>query len=206
MPTSLLALLIILRSLIRSRIDLRLENLALRHQIGVLQRSLKKRPKLTSMDRLLWVSLSRIWRDWRSTLAIVKPQTVVAWHRMGFRLFWTWKVRRGQRGRLLIARETRDLIRRMCRENPTWGAPRIHGELGIDIGESSVTKYMRRCPPTSFFVDGSQGPPCDPQLISTSNHCSVRVTRSVRRTGGFVLTGYSESVRLVLKHGPSTAV
>ena len=92
MPTSLLALLIILRSLIRSRIDLQLENLALRHQIGVLQRSLKKRPKLTSMDRLLWVSLSRIWRDWRSTLAIVKPQTVVAWHRMGFRLFWTWKV------------------------------------------------------------------------------------------------------------------
>ena len=94
MPTSLLAFLIILRSLIRSRIDLQLENLALRHQIGVLQRSLKKRPKLTFMHRLLWVSLSRIWRDWRSTLAIVKPQTVVAWHRMGFRLFWTWKVRR----------------------------------------------------------------------------------------------------------------
>src|SRR5262249_33840619 len=74
------------RSLIRSRIDLQLENLALRHQIGVLQRSLKKRPKLTSVDRLLWVSLSRIWRDWRSTVAIVKPQTVVAWHCMGFRL------------------------------------------------------------------------------------------------------------------------
>ena len=127
MPTSLLAFLITLRSLIRSRIDLQLENLALRHQIGVLQRSLKKRPKLTSMDRLLWVSLFRIWRDWRSTLAIVKPQTVVAWHRMGFRLFWTWKVRRGQPGRPLIARETRDLIRSMCRENPTWGAPRIHG-------------------------------------------------------------------------------
>src|SRR5215831_8034234 len=104
MPTSLLALLVLLRSLIRSRIDLQLENLALRHQIGVLQRSLKKHPKLTSMDRLLWVSLSRIWRDWRSTLALVKPQTVVAWHRMGFRLFWTWKVRRGQRGPRLPAR------------------------------------------------------------------------------------------------------
>ena len=156
MPTSLITLLIILRSLIRSRIDLQLENLALRHQIGVLQRSLKKRPKLTSMDRLLWVSLSRIWRDWRSTLAIVKPQTVVAWHRVGFRLFWNWKVRRGQRGRPPIARETRDLIRRMCRENPTWGAPRIHGELlklGIDIGESSVTKYMVRCrkPPSQTW-------------------------------------------------------
>ena len=125
MPTSLLALLIILRSLIRSRIDLQLENLVLRHQIGVLQRSLKKRPKLTSMNRLLWVSLSRIWRDWRSTLAIVNPQTVVAWHRMGFRLFWTWELRRGQHGRPPIARETRDLIRRMSRENPTSGAPRI---------------------------------------------------------------------------------
>jgi len=84
MPTSLLALLIILRSLIRSRIDLQLENLALRHQIGVLQRSLKKRPKLTSMDRLLWVSLSRIWRDWRSTLAIVKPQMVEAFRSLFF--------------------------------------------------------------------------------------------------------------------------
>src|SRR6516162_796444 len=108
------------------------------------------------MDRLLWVSLSRIWRDWRSTLAIVKPQTFVAWHRMGFRLFWTWKVRRGQRGRPPIAHETRDLIRRMCRENPTWGAPRIHGELlklGIDIGESRVTKYMLRCrkPPSQTW-------------------------------------------------------
>jgi len=108
------------------------------------------------MDRLLWVSLSRIWRDWSSSLVIVKPQTVVAWHRMGFRLFWTWKVRRGQPGRPLIARETRDLIRRMSRENPTWGAPRIHGELlklGMDIGESSVTKYMLRCrkPPSQTW-------------------------------------------------------
>ena len=148
MPTSLVAILVLLRSLIRSRVDLQLENLALRHQIGVLQRSLKKRRKITAMDRLFWASLSRIWRDWRSALVIVKPQTVVAWHRMGFRLFWTWKVRRGQSGRPAIARETRDLIRRMSRENPTWGAPRIHGELlklGIDIGESSVTKYIVRC-------------------------------------------------------------
>ena len=143
MPTSLPALLVLLRSLIRSRVDLQLENLALCHQIGVLQRSLKKHRKITPMDRLFWASLSRIWRDWRSALVIVKPQTVVAWHRMGFRLFWTWKVRRGQPGRPAIACETRDLIRRMSRENPTWGAPRIHGELlklGIDIGESSVTK------------------------------------------------------------------
>jgi hypothetical protein len=74
--------------------------------------------------------------------AIVRPETVVAWHRMGFRLFWTWKVRHGQLGRPVISRELRDLIRKMCRENP-----RIHGELlklGIDIAESSVSKYMVR--------------------------------------------------------------
>jgi len=136
-----------LGSIFRSRADLELENLALRHQIGVLQRSARKRPRLTKGDRLLWVWLSRIWGDWRRTLAIVKPETVVAWHRKGFRLFWTWKVRRGRLGRPGIAREIRDLIRRMCRENPLWGAPRIHGELlklGIDIGETSVSKYMVR--------------------------------------------------------------
>ena len=95
-----------------------LENLALRHQIGVLQRSARHRPKLTSGDRLLWICLSRLWRDWRSALAIVKPETVIAWHRAGFRLFWTWKVRHGQPGRPAISREIRALLRKMCRENP----------------------------------------------------------------------------------------
>ena len=83
MPTSLLALFVTLRSILRSRVDLQVENLALRHQIGVLQRSVKKRPKLTSMDRLFWVALPRLWRGWRSTLVLVKPETVVAWHRGG---------------------------------------------------------------------------------------------------------------------------
>ena len=138
-----------LSSMFSSRALLELENLALRHQIGVLQRSARKRCKLTPADRLFWVWLSRLWRDWRSALAIVKPETVVAWHRAGFRRFWTWKVRRGQPGRPVISREIRALIRQMCRENPGWGAPRIHGELlklGIDIGESSVSKYMVRPP------------------------------------------------------------
>src|SRR5271169_5844129 len=147
MLISLTKLLFSLCLIFRSRAALELENLALRHQLGVLQRSTRKRPKLTPVDRLFWVCLSRVWRDWRSALAIVKPETVVAWHRAGFRLFWTWKVRRGQPGRPLISREVRHLIRRMCRENPLWGAPRLHGELlklGIDIGESSVSKYMVR--------------------------------------------------------------
>src|SRR5213080_4326080 len=149
MPISLTTLLATLSSIFRSRAALGLENLALRHQVGVLQRSARKRPKLTSGDSLLWICLSRVLGDWRSALAIVKPETVVAWHRSGFRLFWTWKVRHGQPGRPLISREVRDLIRKMCQENPAWGAPRIHGELlklGIDIGESSVSKYMVRRP------------------------------------------------------------
>src|SRR6266481_7208471 len=153
MLISLKTILTILFSIFRSQAALKLENLALCHQIAVLRRSARKRPKLTSGDRLLWICLSRLWRDWRSALAIVKPETVVAWHRAGFRLFWTWKVRHGQP---VISREIRDLIRKMCRENPAWGAPRIHGELlklGIDIGRSSVSKYMVRCrkPPSQTW-------------------------------------------------------
>src|SRR6516165_918421 len=113
----------ILPSILRSRAAVELENLALRHQIGVLQMSAARRPKLTSGDRLFWICLSRLWPDWRSALAIVKPETVVAWHRAAFRLFWTWKVRHGQPGRPVVLREVRDLIRKMCRENPLWGAP-----------------------------------------------------------------------------------
>jgi putative transposase len=144
---SLPILLAAVSSLLKSRTALQLENLALRHQIGVLQRSARKRPRLYASDRLLWVWLCRVWTDWRSALVIVKPATVVAWHRQAFRLFWTGKIRRGKRGRPAVSRETRDLIRRMSREDPLWGAPRIHGELlklGIDIGETSVSKYLVR--------------------------------------------------------------
>ena len=152
----LTTLLATLWSIFRSRASLGLENLALRHQIGVLHRSAGKRPKLTAGDRLLWICLSRLWRDWRSALAILKPETVIAWHRAAFPLFWTWKVRCGKPGRPVISSEVRDLIRKMCRENPRWGAPRIHGELlklGIDIGQSSVSKYMVRCrkPPSQTW-------------------------------------------------------
>jgi hypothetical protein len=89
MLISLTTLFATLSSIFHSRAALGLENLALRNQIGILQRSARKRPKLTSVDRLLWVWLSRLWRSWRSALAIVKPETVLAWHRAGLRLFWT---------------------------------------------------------------------------------------------------------------------
>jgi putative transposase len=139
----------------KSRTALQLENLALRHQFAVLRRSVK-RPKLTSLDRLMWTWLCDAWSDWRSFLVIVKPETVIGWHRKGFRLFWTWKVRGGQPGRPTVPKEIRRLIRTISRENPLWGAPRIHGELlklGIDIGETSAGKYMvrRRKPPSQIW-------------------------------------------------------
>ena len=102
-------------------------------------------------------------------LLIVKPDTVIAWHRQGFRWYWTWKIRRGQSGRPSIPKETRDLIRTMCRDNPTWGAPRIHGELlklDIDISESSVAKYMVRHPK----------PPSQTWRTFLSNHVSQMVS------------------------------
>lgn len=144
------------RSVFRSRAALELEILALRHQICVLQRTAKKRPRLKPVDRFLWVVLCRIWRDWRSALAIVKPETVIGWHRKGFRLFWTWKVRCLKSGRPGLSREVRDLIRRLRRENPLCGAPHIHGELlklGIDISETSVGKCMfrHRKPPSQTW-------------------------------------------------------
>ena len=85
--------------------------------------------------------------NWPSSVCIIKAATVIGWHRQGFRLFWTWKVRRGKPGRPAVPKEVRQLIRTMSRENPLWGAPRIHGELlklGIDIGETSVSKYLVR--------------------------------------------------------------
>ena len=139
----------------RSRTALQLEILALRHQIAVLQRSVK-RPKLRPADRFLWAWLSAVWRNWRSGVYVMKASTVLGWQRKGFRLFWTWKIRRGKPGRPRVPKEVRELIRTMSRENPLWGAPKIHGELlklGIDIGETSVSKYMirRRRPPSQTW-------------------------------------------------------
>jgi hypothetical protein len=159
MLSTLIPFLATLFSAFRSRAALQVEILALRHQIGVLRRSAKKRPRLTVADRFFWAWLSGVWAGWRSALVIVKPETVIAWHRKGFRLFWTWKVRHGRTGRPTVSQEVRDLIRSMSRANPLWGAPRIHGELlklGMDIGETSVSKYMlrQRRPPSQTWRGG----------------------------------------------------
>jgi hypothetical protein len=139
----------------RQRTALQLEILALRHQLGVLQRSVK-RPKLTAADRCLWAWLAAVWQDWQPSAVIMKPATVIGWHRKGFRLFWRWKIRRGKLGRPAVPADVRSLIRAMSRDNPLWGAPRIHGELlklGIALGESSVSKYMvhHRNPPSQTW-------------------------------------------------------
>jgi putative transposase len=114
------------RASIRSRAALQLEILALRHQVQVLHRSRRRRVRLTQADRLLWIWLSRIWKEWRSAVVIVRPETVIAWHRRAFRFFWTWKSRR-RLGRPTIPPAVRALIGTMSQSNPLWGAPRIHG-------------------------------------------------------------------------------
>src|SRR6266404_1676194 len=118
-----------LRSCFRTRASMQIEILALRHQLAVLQRRTSKRPRLRTADRFLWVMLSRLWAQWRTALLIVKPETVIAWQRKGFRLYWRWKSRGGKSGRPCVSLEIRELIRQMSTANPLWGVPRIHGEL-----------------------------------------------------------------------------
>jgi len=129
------------------------ENLVLRQQLAVLKHG-RSRPRLTDADRLFWVLLSRIWSDWRASLHVVQPETVLRWYRQGFRYYWRWKSRR--RGRPKIDPEVRTLIRKMCQANPLWDAPRIHGallKLGIEISEATVSNYRirRRGPPSQTW-------------------------------------------------------
>src|SRR5213593_2785216 len=126
-----------------------LENLALRHQLLVLQRSVG-RPRLARWDRIFWIWLSRVWAGWRLSLVIVQLATVLAWHRQGFQLYWRWKSKRHPVGRPRLDPAIRQLIRRMARENPTWGRRRIQAELallGHVVAELTVTKYMHRTSP-----------------------------------------------------------
>jgi putative transposase len=133
------------RSLVRDRAELAAENLALRQQLSVLEHK-SKRPRLRNRDRIFWAILSRIWTNWRSALLIVQPETVVRWHRRGFKIFWRWKSR-AKRGRPPVELEIRKLIRKMSRENPLWGTPRIQSELallGYVVADSTIDKYRIR--------------------------------------------------------------
>src|SRR6516164_1492822 len=127
---------------LRSRTQLELKLIPLRHQVAVLHRQQRRRLRLCSIDRLVWVWLYRVSPHCLEAIVLVKPATVIQWHRQGFRLYWRWRSRSGRRP---IAGETRKLIREMCIANPLWGAPRIHGELlklGIKISQATVAKYM----------------------------------------------------------------
>ena len=164
-----MSLLFSLRDCFRTRAILQAEILALRHQLLILQRSKRdNKLPLNCADRVFWVWLSRVWSEWRSALIIVRPETVIAWHRQGFRLYWKWKSRHPA-GRPSVSSEVRVLIRRMSFANPRWGAPRIHGELlklGIELSQATVAKYMVR----------RRKPPCQNWRTFLTNHLQTMVS------------------------------
>ena len=135
--------------LFRGRRSLLLENLALRQQLAVLKRR-HPRPSLDLFDKLFWVIARRVWSAWKHSLIIVTPETIVRWHRAGFCVYWRLISRvRSQVGRRPTPKEVRELIFRMVVENPTWGAPRIHGELcmlGFELCERTISRWMKRAP------------------------------------------------------------
>ena len=135
---------IFLGALFKSQRQLALENLALRQQVAMLRQSVR-RPRATPADKVFWILFSRYVDGWRSLLHILHPDTVVRWHRKGFRLYWRWKSRGPKPGRPAIDTSLRKLIRDMQASNIGWGAPRIHGELlklGIEVSQATVSKYM----------------------------------------------------------------
>ena len=137
----LISVLAALASSFRTRASLQIEILALRRQLGVFQRTERRRLRLGASDRLLWVTLLRFWAGWREALMLVKPETVIGWHRRGFRFYWKLKSSRGRTGRPGMAEEIRELIRNMIMANVLWGAPRSHGELlklGIEVSQATV--------------------------------------------------------------------
>ena len=175
----------------RSRAALQLEILALRHQLGVLQRSVK-RPELSLADRFLWAWLSSVWNGWESRVSIMKAATVIGWQRKGFGLFWSSEIRRGKPGRPVVPKEVRQLIRMLSRENPLWGAPHIHGgllKLGINVGETSVSKYMVR------YLLRDRDRIFGPEFVKQIKAMGIKQVLSAPRSPGNVLTSSGSSAR-----------
>lgn len=149
MQQILITTLALLLSCFKSRAALQLENIALRHQISILRRGAPKRLRITRWDRMILGTIHRLWPELVNAVAIVRPATLVRWHRAGFRLLWRWKCG-GNGGRPRVDRELRDLIQSMAKANALWGAPRIHGELlklGIDVSQSTVARYIPKSSP-----------------------------------------------------------
>ena len=164
MVAFLTKLLLVARSRLQSRASLEAENIVLRQQVIILSRRSPSRLRLRNIDRLVFVWLYRFFPSILNAIIVVKPDTVIRWHRRGFRAYWRWKSRHVG-GRPEIDREIRDLVRRMNKENPLWGAPRIHGELlmlGIEVAQSTVARYMTR----------RQGPPSQGWKTFLRNHAA----------------------------------
>ena len=152
MPPVVSALLALVSSLLRLRWALHLQVLALQHQVAVYKQTVR-RPRLSPTDRVFWSWLSCLWAGWQDVLAFVQPRTVIAWQRTRFRDYWRGLSQPGKAGRPAIAKDVRDRIRTMGQANPTWGAPRIVGELrklGLEVAKATVEKYRvrRRKPPS----------------------------------------------------------
>src|SRR6516164_6643088 len=155
MPVTIHLLATFIADLFKSPRRLEVENLFLRHQLNIALRGAPYRPRLRGSDRALLVWMTWLWPSLLGLSRVVQPGTILRWHRAGFRAYWRWKSR-GRPGRPRVSRELRELIQRMSKENPLWGAPRIHGELlklGFGVAESTVSKYMirRRGPPSQSW-------------------------------------------------------
>jgi transposase InsO family protein len=156
--------LVVARTRLKSRARLEAENIVLRQQVIVLSRKSGTRVWLRNIDRLIFVWIYRLFPSILNAITVVEPETLIRWHRRGFRAYWRWKSSRVG-GRPKIDREIRDLIRRMSKENPLWGAPRIHGELlmlGIEVAQSTVARYMTK----------RQGPPSQGWKTFLRNHAA----------------------------------
>jgi hypothetical protein len=176
----------------KSRARLEAEVTVLRHQLNILRRRIPRRVRPNGSDRAIFVWLYRLFPDIGNAVAIIRPETIVRWHRLGFRAWWRWKSR-DPGGRPKIDQEIRDLVRRMCEENPLWGAPRIHGELlklGFDVAQSTVSKYMLR----------RRGPPSQGWMTFLCNHADgiasvdflVVPTLTFERLFAFVILGLGQ--------------
>jgi len=176
--------------LFKSRGRLEAENLFLRHQLNIALRSARRRPRLRASDRVLLIWMTRLRPSLLGAVRIVQPETVLRWHRAGFRMFWRWKSR-NRAGRPRIDRGLRDLIRRMSRENTLWGASRIHGELlmlGFDVAQSTISKYMARGgkPPSQSWKTFLRN---HAEAIAAIDMCVVR-TVSFELLFAFIVIGH----------------
>src|SRR5271157_4013820 len=190
MLTILHMLLIFVACLFKSRSRLEAENLFLRHQLNIVLERARPRLRLRGGDRVLLVWMVRLWPSLLGMAKVVQPETILRWHRSGFKALWRWKSR-NRAGRPKVDHELRDLIRRMSGENPLWGAPRIYGELlmlGFDVAQSTVSKYMMRSrrPPSQSWKTFLQN---HAEAIAAIDMCVVR-TLTFERLFVFVVLGH----------------